>query len=53
MLQDCLINITGIRKGVEWLSTPVWGELALLLVAIVLLRLMPQGITGRYFKGKV
>ncbi len=42
-----------VSKGVEWLSTPVWGELALLLVAIVLLRLMPQGITGRYFKGKV
>jgi branched-chain amino acid transport system permease protein len=42
-----------VSKGVEWLSTPVWGELALLVVAIVLLRLMPQGITGRYFKGKV
>ena len=42
-----------VSKGVEWLSTPVWGELALLLVAIVLLRLMPQGITGRFFKGKV
>ena len=42
-----------VSKGVEWLSTPVWGELALLLVAIVLLRMMPQGITGRFFKGKV
>lgn len=42
-----------VSKGVEWLSTPVWGELALLLVAIILLRLMPQGITGRFFKGKV
>jgi urea transport system permease protein len=42
-----------VGKGVEWFSTPVWGELALLLVAIVLLRLMPQGITGRYFKEKV
>jgi len=26
------------------------GEVALLLLAIVLLRLMPQGITGRFFK---
>jgi branched-chain amino acid transport system permease protein len=42
-----------VSKGVEWLSTPVWGELALLLVAIVLMRMMPQGITGRFFKGKV
>ncbi len=42
-----------VSKAVEWLTTPVWGELALLLVAIVLLRLMPQGITGRYFKGQV
>lgn len=42
-----------VSKGIEWLSTPVWGELALLLVAIVLLRMMPQGITGRFFKGKV
>jgi branched-chain amino acid transport system permease protein len=28
----------------------VFGEVALLLVAIVLLRLLPQGITGRFFR---
>ncbi len=29
---------------------PVIGELAMLALAIVLLRLMPQGITGRFFR---
>jgi branched-chain amino acid transport system permease protein len=29
---------------------PVVGELAMLALAIVLLRLMPQGITGRFFR---
>lgn len=29
------------------------GEIALLVTAIILLRLMPQGITGRFFKGRM
>lgn len=29
---------------------PVSGEIAMLVLAIVLLRLMPQGITGRFFR---
>ena len=33
--------------------SPVIGEVALLVAAVVLLRLMPQGITGRFFKGKL
>lgn len=33
-----------------FLTTPVFGEVALLLVAIVLLRLLPRGITGRFFR---
>jgi len=33
--------------------SPMAGEIALLVAAVVLLRLMPQGITGRFFKGKV
>ncbi len=37
---------------VTFFSTPVFGELTLLVVAIVLLRLLPQGITGRFFKGR-
>lgn len=32
-------------------TTPVLGEVALLLAAIIMLRLLPQGITGRFFKG--
>ncbi len=30
--------------------TPVFGEVALLVFAIVLLRLLPRGITGRFFR---
>lgn len=30
---------------------PVIGEIAMLALAIILLRLMPQGITGRFFRG--
>jgi branched-subunit amino acid ABC-type transport system permease component len=32
-------------------STPVVGEVALLLAAIILLRVLPEGITGRFFRG--
>src|SRR5229473_2799666 len=31
-------------------TTPVFGEVALLATAIVLIRLLPQGITGRFFR---
>ncbi len=34
----------------SFLTTPVFGEVALLLVAIVLLRLLPRGITGRFLR---
>ena len=34
-----------------FLTTPVFGEVALLAVAIVLLRLLPRGITGRFLRG--
>jgi urea transport system permease protein len=33
--------------------SPVLGEVALLAAAVVLLRLLPQGITGRFFKGSL
>ncbi len=33
--------------------SPVIGEVALLVSAVVLLRLLPQGITGKFFKGKL
>jgi urea transport system permease protein len=39
-----------INQIATFLTTPVFGEVALLLAAIVMLRLLPQGITGRFFK---
>lgn len=33
--------------------SPVIGEVALLVAAVVLLRVLPQGITGKFFKGKL
>ncbi|MGB2199902.1 MAG: ABC transporter permease subunit [Pseudooceanicola atlanticus] len=33
--------------------SPVIGEVALLVAAVILLRAMPQGITSRFFKGKL
>ncbi len=33
-----------------FLTTPVFGEVALLGVAIILLRLLPRGITGRFLR---
>ena len=40
-----------INQRATFLTTPVLGEVALLAAAIVMLRLLPQGITGRFFKG--
>lgn len=42
-----------VSRGFSFISTPVVGEVALLVAAIVLLRLLPQGITGRYFRGRL
>ncbi len=39
-----------VDQIVSFGSTPVIGEIAMLVLAIILLRLMPQGITGRFFK---
>lgn len=39
-----------ISQGVTFWSGPVYGDAALLVVALILLRLLPQGITGRIFK---
>lgn len=40
-----------VAKVFELLATPVVGEMALLLAAVVLLRILPQGITSRWFRG--
>lgn len=33
--------------------TPVVGEVALLIAAVIVLRLLPRGITGRFFRGSM
>jgi branched-chain amino acid transport system permease protein len=42
-----------VSKVIEMLSTTVGGEIALLVVAVVLLRVLPTGITGRFFRNSV
>ena len=39
-----------VSQIVTFISRPVVGEVALLVVAIILLRMLPYGITGRYFR---
>ena len=39
-----------INQLVSFAAHPVIGEIAMLALAIVLLRLMPKGITGRFFR---
>jgi urea transport system permease protein len=39
-----------INQIVSFAAHPVLGEIAMLALAIVLLRLMPKGITGRFFR---
>lgn len=43
----------GISQLATFATTPVWGDAAMLFVAIVMLRLLPQGITGRYLRGAI
>jgi branched-subunit amino acid ABC-type transport system permease component len=42
-----------INQIATFATNPVYGEVALLLAAIILIRLMPQGITGRFFRGSL
>jgi branched-chain amino acid transport system permease protein len=39
-----------INQIVSFAVHPVLGEIAMLALAIILLRLMPKGITGRFFR---
>ena len=39
-----------INQIATFVTTPVFGEVALLAAAIVMIRLLPQGITGRFFR---
>ena len=42
-----------INQIISFITTPVMGEVAMLLAAIILVRLLPKGITGRFFKGGI
>lgn len=44
------VLLGGINGIVDFLTGPTIGEVALLLTAIILLRLMPRGITGTWFR---
>lgn len=44
------VLLGGINTVFSYLTGPTFGEVALLLAAIILLRLMPRGITGRFFR---
>lgn len=37
----------------SYLTTPVYGQVIVFTSAIVLIRLLPQGISGRFFKGQL
>ena len=39
-----------VNQIATYVTTPVFGEVALLAAAIVLIRVLPQGITGRFFR---
>ncbi len=44
-------SLLGVVNGVvTFLTGPTIGEVAMLLTAVVLIRLMPRGITGRFFR---
>jgi len=44
------VLLGGVNGIMSYLTGPTFGEVALLFTAIILLRLMPTGITGRFFR---
>ena len=42
-----------VNQTFTFVISPVIGEVALLVAAVVLLRLLPQGVTGTYFRGRL
>ena len=42
-----------VNQIATYVTTPVFGEVALLAAAIILIRALPQGITGRFFRGSL
>ena len=44
------VLLGGVNGIMSYITGPTFGEVALLFTAIILLRLMPTGITGRFFR---
>jgi hypothetical protein len=42
-----------LDTGATFLTRPVFGEVSLLIGAVLLVRTLPQGITGTLFKGSI
>ena len=42
-----------INQIAAFLTTPVFGEVILFIAAVALIRMLPTGISGRFFKGKL
>ena len=42
-----------ISEVATFLTTPVFGQVALLLAALVMIRILPQGITGSGITGRL
>lgn len=42
-----------VNQFFTFIISPVIGEVALLIAAVILLRLFPKGVTGKFFKGKM
>jgi branched-chain amino acid transport system permease protein len=42
-----------VSQLMTFATTPVVGDVALLFVAVVLLRILPQGITSKYFRRSI
>ena len=51
MLASALLGTVG--TVVNFASSPVIGDIAKLGIALVLIRLMPQGLTGRFLRGSL
>jgi branched-subunit amino acid ABC-type transport system permease component len=43
----------GVSQLVTFATTPVVGDVALLFVAVLLLRVLPRGITGKFFRRSI
>lgn len=52
-----LISASGlfgfINQIAAFLTTPVFGEVILFVAAVILIRMLPTGISGRFFKGRL